>query len=419
MPIDASIPLQARGLKLQDPMETYGRQLSIQNALLQNQSGNMELAEKKRLGEQQAKLEAFLSNPDLDMDDPLQRRGLAAFGKTGLEYGKVWDESKKARLEQQKTMYEMMKKTAAFIYANPTMAERALTDFAARTGDDVTEELQEMSQLDEEGRRQWAMGHAADIDKMMPEFKSVDAGGSTRLGMVDPRTGDFTEKQRIDKTLAPGEAERIGLDRQRLGLEKRRVDIAEKKGDSGLTIDPITGAITASGFKTKPIPAEIAARMALAESYATQVPDILGAIGEGQTDSMANRAGIAVNVGKGAAVARRQKSGVDALIRNLTGAGMTVSEAEQYAGRYAIQATDGVETQRNKVLQLVQELRNIDSTLKTQYGQQPSGAYSGIQTPPNLSDELGGPAAPPAAPAPAFDADKEARYQQWKASQGR
>ncbi len=237
MPIDASIPLQARGLKLQDPMETYGRQLSIQNALLQNQSGNMELAAAKRDQETQAKLEAFLSNPDLDMNDPTQRRGLAAFGKKGMEIGKSWDESKKARLEQEKEKIGMMSKVAAFIYANPAMAEKAIVDLHARIGEDPAEDLAEISGLDENGRRQWALGHVGELDKMAQKFQEVDTGGSKRLGTVDPMTGTFTEKQRLDKTLSPDDRARMAreddptLMKQAIPDEAGNVTVLDKHGN--------------------------------------------------------------------------------------------------------------------------------------------------------------------------------------------
>jgi hypothetical protein len=167
------------------------------------------------------------------------------------------------------------------------------------------------------------------------------------------------------------------------------------KGGGGLTVDPETGAVTAGTFKAKPIPAEIGTRMALGTSWASQVPDILASIEEGTTSGL-NRAGMALGAGNGAAVARRQQSGVDALVRSLTGAGMNLQEAQKYAGRYEIQANDKTETQRNKVLQLAQELRTIDNSVSKQYGQPPSKAYEGIPTPPNLSDELGKQSAIPA-----------------------
>ncbi len=67
-----------------------------------------------------------------------------------------------------------------------------------------------------------------------------------------------------------------------------------------------------------------------------------------------------------------------------------MSEAAEYASRYRIQANDAQDTQRNKVLQLVQELKSTDEMIHTQYGQQPSTEFEGIPAPPSLSDELHG-----------------------------
>lgn len=184
------------------------------------------------------------------------------------------------------------------------------------------------------------------------------------------------------------------------GSEFRNNNPAPQQPPSGYQhapggLAPIPGGPADPNAPQKPappgrIPAEQASRVALGKSYASQVPDILASIAEGTTSGGLGTAQVASGFGKGAAVARRQKSGVDALIRSLTGAGMNLAEAAEYADRYRIQATDSADTQTSKVLQLVQELRTTDEMIHQQYGQTPSKEYDGIASPANLSDELGG-----------------------------
>lgn len=141
------------------------------------------------------------------------------------------------------------------------------------------------------------------------------------------------------------------------------------------------GGVAPPQIKPTAIPSEIQARLALGENYARQVPDLLKFIDSGQ---MSN-AGVAVNVGDSGIAAKRQESGVDALIRNLTGAGMSVPEALAYASRYRFEWNDTDARKREKVLQLVSELRTIDRSVKEGRGWPATDAYDGIEAPKPLS----------------------------------
>ena len=150
--------------------------------------------------------------------------------------------------------------------------------------------------------------------------------------------------------------------------------------------------------KPQSIPAEMAARLALAESYVSQVPDIKAAINSGTTSGFGGSLALATNVGDAGIIKSRQESGVDALIRNLTGAGMSQSESEKYAKRYSFDVTDSKERQLEKVDQLAYELKNIDSTVLKLRGRAPSAAYSGINKPRNIAPTTPKAAKPAGAP---------------------
>lgn len=222
MAMNPNIILSGRVAKLPDPMEAYGRELGARNAMMQYQTA-------QQAQQEQNALRDFMKTADLK--SPETRNKLMGYGKSGMEMAKALDDRRKAELDQEKQMYEMMGQTATFIMANPSMAEQALMRFAQQTGDDVTDELAEIAGLDEEGRRQWAAGHAADLKDLLPDFDKIDRGGQIDVVGRDKITGKpVGQTQTYGKTMAPGEAERIGLDRQRLALEGRRVDLAEKGG---------------------------------------------------------------------------------------------------------------------------------------------------------------------------------------------
>lgn len=152
--------------------------------------------------------------------------------------------------------------------------------------------------------------------------------------------------------------------------------------DQRQTSVPVTGAnVSITGDPTpQPIPAEQAARVAMAQSFLQQAPDIIKAIESGDMSGVGDVAnplnprellsGIAGSVntslGRGARgeIMRRLASGQEALVRALTGAAMTKDEAEMYAQRYAPAWSDTKETMLSKANQLVFELqRAIDTSL--------------------------------------------------------
>jgi hypothetical protein len=278
-----------------------------------------------------------------------------------------------------------------------------------------------------------------DYEKLQPKFKWESGPGGSGMFQVDEH-GNQTGKKIAYVPLPPA-AERPGeadlrqsqaeLNRQyvenmRGGLGKDgRPSSANKlalyQGSDGkqYKFDPVAGEISgmdgsplptgiqvfkvgtdqsAKASQAKPIPGEIMGRLALGETYARQAPDLLAAIEQGKVSGVGGTVGAALNVGDAGLIVSRQDSGVDALVRNLTGAGKPPSEALEYAGRYKIQPTDSKKRASEKVRQLTYELANTDRSQRANYGHEQSDAYAWVAKPRNLADASSNPAAPTTQP---------------------
>jgi hypothetical protein len=107
MPLDTRIALGAQPLQLENQLAQYGQAVGIQNAMQQNQLGQMQMSAAQRAMQEEEGAKNFLSgNPDLN--DVANQRRLLAFGKTGLGYAKLIAEQKKAGLEGDKLAAEIL-----------------------------------------------------------------------------------------------------------------------------------------------------------------------------------------------------------------------------------------------------------------------------------------------------------------------
>jgi hypothetical protein len=68
----------------------------------------------------------------------------------------------------------------------------------------------------------------------------------------------------------------------------------------------------------------------------------------------------AANMGGSGEIRRQIASGAEALLRNLTGAGMNIDEAKKYVARYQPQVNDSAKTIGSKLDQLERELRSVN-----------------------------------------------------------
>jgi hypothetical protein len=98
------------------------------------------------------------------------------------------------------------------------------------------------------------------------------------------------------------------------------------------------------------VPTEVAARIGLGNQFVDkELPWIRQQIDQGTLSGVGSSVAMALNAGTSGEIARRTQSGVDALLRGLTGAGMGENEAVRYAKRYEITPIDPVSRVKSKL----------------------------------------------------------------------
>lgn len=138
--------------------------------------------------------------------------------------------------------------------------------------------------------------------------------------------------------------------------------------------DPDAGLAPIPGGPGEKVPAEVAARLGLAKSFIGQLEDYKDVEGKDQKGLRARiKAGEAtgifdgprasLNLGEPGSIRRKISSGAEALLRNLTGAGMNIDEAKKYVSRYEPEWNDTAGTLLDKVNQLERELRSVNDTV--------------------------------------------------------
>lgn len=138
--------------------------------------------------------------------------------------------------------------------------------------------------------------------------------------------------------------------------------------------DPDAGLVAIPGGPGEKIPAEVAARLGLAKSFLGQLDDYTDAEGKKQKGlrsriKSGDLSGLidgimgASNIGEAGSIRRKISSGSEALLRNLTGAGMSIEEAKKYVARYEPEWNDSADTLLDKVNQLERELRSVNDVV--------------------------------------------------------
>lgn len=109
------------------------------------------------------------------------------------------------------------------------------------------------------------------------------------------------------------------------------------------------------GGKGEAVSAEVAARVGLADKFAKDMPDLEKEIQQGTLNSVDFQLGR----GKAGEVYRRIEDGAEALVRNLTGAGMNETEARSYAERFLPGRFDMPSTKLEKLRNLGKNLQAV------------------------------------------------------------
>jgi hypothetical protein len=140
--------------------------------------------------------------------------------------------------------------------------------------------------------------------------------------------------------------------------EARRIGISPKqyRDARAAAIQKELMAKSGAADAEKALPGEVAGKLGIAETYLANAPKIREEIVKGGQTGVIDRLKGMAGVGRTGQVDRQIKSGVDALRRMLTGAGMPAAEANEYVRRYEPEVTDSVESLLTKHDQLVGEI---------------------------------------------------------------
>jgi hypothetical protein len=114
---------------------------------------------------------------------------------------------------------------------------------------------------------------------------------------------------------------------------------------------------------TQLLPAEVGGRIGMSDSFMTTLPGIRADIQKGALTGATNRTLMAAGQGRPGEISRQIQTGIDALIRGLTGSGMGEAEANKYAKRYQPAMLDTDQTINSKLDGLERELHNVRSTV--------------------------------------------------------
>lgn len=243
MPINPAIALGVKGIELQDPLAQYGKVMAIQgaqnqNALAQYQLGAAQRAEAKDIARTNALAQAgtddtAIANALLKSGD---LKGYSDFLKTRRETMKADTELVDTKLKQSRAFLENInpndpnapQQYLAWHQANhadpvlgSVLKARGITaeQSLGRINDAISKGPQAFAQLLAESK----LGTDRFMELNKPQLSTTDLGGQVVSRTFAPITGELKTIGTEKKTMAPGEADRIGISRQQLALDAQRI----------------------------------------------------------------------------------------------------------------------------------------------------------------------------------------------------
>jgi hypothetical protein len=269
MPLDTSIPLQARfspiNYEIPQPINTLMSAMKIKQLGQENQLNALKTQEYERARDEEAGLRNYLSGgrdmAAADLSSPDTRTNLLRFGKTGAAYAKSLTEQETAALTQKKTQFEVQKARKDFVaqaqrdtsqnpsdanitaykedlMANPLFTEAEKAQMAAGADRILAMPVNQ--------RQQFMASQGASASELKPTITSQNLGGTTQL-MSTPAFGGAStvvpgSSQAVTMTPAQireaaDSAIKIKQEGQRIGLEGRRVAVLEQ--DAKQKQDPV------------------------------------------------------------------------------------------------------------------------------------------------------------------------------------
>jgi hypothetical protein len=176
------------------------------------------------------------------------------------------------------------------------------------------------------------------------------------------------------------------------------VDIPAPQGETGQwqqstkTGEKMRRGASGTNITVNPPSAETSAKLGLAQGFLDNYDSILKSVDAGEMTGGGFISGVQLGRGNGGTQYRNLKQGTEALIRILTGAGMSENEAVERAQQYEPQVTDDAPTLRSKVQGLKQAIDNVIQGVQTrgQPGAAAGGGGSGGGTATTGGTDTGG-----------------------------
>jgi hypothetical protein len=128
--------------------------------------------------------------------------------KAMTERAKVEAQAQEQRANAAKTLQGVVKSSLGYVYQNPTpQAAMSAIDFAQQqTGVNLDKYRAEVAQLQTPDQfKQWAAGHALDLEKQLPSFTTRNTGQQTQTLAQNPVLGTAGVVNSVQNTASPGE----------------------------------------------------------------------------------------------------------------------------------------------------------------------------------------------------------------------
>lgn len=207
----------------------------------------------------------------------------------------------------------------------------------------------------------WQMALSAASKAGMDVSKYGDFGNRDLVLAQSGKVGEHIENEMKRRELAIKEQAGAGNAFGELN-KGERWRMKDGKPDLDVSGRPIAEPIP--GSKNEQVSSETAARIGLADKFVADAPNIRKEIAAGKLSG----ADFQLGRGEAAAIYRRIEDGAEALVRNLTGAGMNKDEAEAYARRFLPGRLDRDETKLEKLKNLERNLAAVRQRVMTGRG---------------------------------------------------
>jgi hypothetical protein len=240
----AQIAQGPKPLQIESPLNLMAQVTNVRSAQQQQQVNALKMREMERTADEQNRLRELFADPTADYSSPdFQRKMLSVSPKAGLEYQKSLIDRDKARIEAEKTNFELVSKKTDFfrdalatvntpqdaqvwtaaIYSDPILS-KTVTSMGGNLEQALARIPTDPAQF-AQWKQQTALGAKKFIELNKPQFMQQDTGGESRI-VATPGLGGETvvvPGSVVQKTLSPADAARERRERD-VDLQQRLAD---------------------------------------------------------------------------------------------------------------------------------------------------------------------------------------------------